>query len=211
MFTLVFLTAQLFVARFSRIQPMVSLPAMTLQALVTETSAASVVMKDIASRGHQRSAVQKHQSGVMNHLDVKVLNKVLSRLWISFWKLYFKTLLGFFHSVAVECLQLHEPVNGHMNCTSLEPTFGTICIFSCHDGFQIQSNEMVMCNDNGSWSGEVTLCQGKHPTMTVGSRCGVFITKQDILKLKYYHWLLSIFLTSTLQFNLGPQKQPLKQ
>ncbi|KAA0708494.1 P-selectin CD62 antigen-like family member P [Triplophysa tibetana] len=60
---------------------------------------------------------------------------------------------------AVECLQLHEPVNGHMNCTSLEPTFGTICIFSCHDGFQLQSNEMVMCNNNGNWSGEVTLCQ----------------------------------------------------
>ncbi|KAI7799522.1 E-selectin [Triplophysa rosa] len=60
---------------------------------------------------------------------------------------------------AVECPQLHEPVNGHMNCTSLEPAFGTICIFSCHDGFQLHSNEMVMCNHNGNWSGEVALCQ----------------------------------------------------
>ncbi|XP_067240170.1 E-selectin-like [Chanodichthys erythropterus] len=45
-----------------------------------------------------------------------------------------------------------------MNCSSEEHTFGTICTFSCLDGHQLISNEM-MCNLNGSWSGEVAVCQ----------------------------------------------------
>ncbi|XP_016093957.1 E-selectin-like [Sinocyclocheilus grahami] len=62
---------------------------------------------------------------------------------------------------AVLCPQLSEPINGHMNCSSEEPTFGTFCIFSCYEGHQLEdhSNEIVMCNYNGSWSGEVAVCQ----------------------------------------------------
>uniref|UniRef100_A0A8C1GNQ5 E-selectin n=1 Tax=Cyprinus carpio TaxID=7962 RepID=A0A8C1GNQ5_CYPCA len=62
---------------------------------------------------------------------------------------------------AMVCPQLPEPINGHMNCSSEEPTFGTVCIFSCHKGHQLDdhSNEIVMCNYNGSWSGEVAVCQ----------------------------------------------------
>uniref|UniRef100_A0A671QCD8 Selectin E n=1 Tax=Sinocyclocheilus anshuiensis TaxID=1608454 RepID=A0A671QCD8_9TELE len=60
------------------------------------------------------------------------------------------------------------PINGHMNCSSEEPTFGTFCIFSCYEGHQLEdhSNEIVMCNFNGSWSGEVAVCQGKQLIMT---------------------------------------------
>ncbi|XP_016351845.1 L-selectin-like isoform X2 [Sinocyclocheilus anshuiensis] len=62
---------------------------------------------------------------------------------------------------AMVCPQLPEPINGHMNCSSEEPTFGTVCIFICHEGHQLEdhSNEMVMCNYNGSWSGELAVCQ----------------------------------------------------
>uniref|UniRef100_A0A671Q9J0 Selectin E n=1 Tax=Sinocyclocheilus anshuiensis TaxID=1608454 RepID=A0A671Q9J0_9TELE len=69
---------------------------------------------------------------------------------------------------AVLCPQLSEPINGHMNCSSEEPTFGTFCIFSCYEGHQLEdhSNEIVMCNFNGSWSGEVAVCQGKQLIMT---------------------------------------------
>ncbi|XP_042602828.1 E-selectin isoform X2 [Cyprinus carpio] len=65
---------------------------------------------------------------------------------------------------AVLCPQLSDPVNGHMNCSSEEPTFGTFCIFSCYEGHQLEdhSNKIVMCNYNGSWSGEVAVCQA-HP------------------------------------------------
>uniref|UniRef100_A0A672P6S7 E-selectin n=1 Tax=Sinocyclocheilus grahami TaxID=75366 RepID=A0A672P6S7_SINGR len=68
----------------------------------------------------------------------------------------------------VLCPQLSEPINGHMNCSSEEPTFGTFCIFSCYEGHQLEdhSNEIVMCNYNGSWSGEVAVCQGKQLIMT---------------------------------------------
>ncbi|XP_067240165.1 L-selectin-like [Chanodichthys erythropterus] len=62
------------------------------------------------------------------------------------------------HCEAVVCPQIFEPINGHMNCSSEEHTFGTICTFSCLDGYQLISNEM-MCNLNGSWSGEVAVCQ----------------------------------------------------
>ncbi|XP_016148732.1 L-selectin-like isoform X3 [Sinocyclocheilus grahami] len=62
---------------------------------------------------------------------------------------------------AMVCPQLPEPINGHMNCSSEEPTFGTVCIFICHEGHQLEdpSNEIVMCNYNGSWSGELAVCQ----------------------------------------------------
>ncbi|XP_073667502.1 E-selectin isoform X3 [Paramisgurnus dabryanus] len=59
---------------------------------------------------------------------------------------------------AVDCPHLYEPVNGDMNCTLEEPIFGTVCIFNCHDGYQLYNNEIVMCNHNGNWSGEVAVC-----------------------------------------------------
>nr|XP_055042278.1 E-selectin isoform X2 [Misgurnus anguillicaudatus] len=59
---------------------------------------------------------------------------------------------------AVDCPPLYEPVNGDMNCTLEEPIFGTVCIFICHDGYQLYNNEFVMCNHNGNWSGEVAVC-----------------------------------------------------
>ncbi len=147
-------------------------------------NAASVVLKDFTSRELQRSAVQKQQSGVRNHLAVKVINKRLPNLWIhrliycvlknklAWGNFIILNTLSFFNSVAVLCPQLPEPINGHINCSSEEPTFGTFCIFSCHEGHQLEdpSNEIVMCNYNGSWSGEVAVCQGKQRIMTVGCR-----------------------------------------
>ncbi|XDV41608.1 hypothetical protein PO909_010443 [Leuciscus waleckii] len=66
------------------------------------------------------------------------------------------------HCEAVVCPQLPEPINGHMNCSSEDPIFGTVCTFSCLDGHQLISDEIMTCNLNGSWSGEVALCQA-HP------------------------------------------------
>ncbi|KAL1253847.1 hypothetical protein QQF64_016076 [Cirrhinus molitorella] len=65
---------------------------------------------------------------------------------------------------AVVCPQLPELINGYMNCSSEEPTVDTFCIFSCHEGYQLEdhSDKIVMCNYNGSWSGEVAVCQA-HP------------------------------------------------
>ncbi|KAK7150885.1 hypothetical protein R3I93_011977 [Phoxinus phoxinus] len=63
------------------------------------------------------------------------------------------------HCEAVVCPQLPEPINGHMNCSSEDPTFGTVCTFSCLAGHQLISDEIMTCNLNGSWSGEVALCQ----------------------------------------------------
>ncbi|XP_043075030.1 E-selectin-like isoform X3 [Puntigrus tetrazona] len=71
------------------------------------------------------------------------------------------------HCEAVLCPQLSEPINGHMNCSSEEPTFGTFCLFSCQEGHQLEdhSKKRVICNHNGSWSGEVAVCQA-HPDPT---------------------------------------------
>ncbi|XP_051732013.1 P-selectin-like isoform X6 [Ctenopharyngodon idella] len=66
------------------------------------------------------------------------------------------------HCEAVVCPQLLEPNNGYMNCSSEEPTFGTVCTFSCLDGHQLIRDEIMTCNLNGSWSGEVAVCQA-HP------------------------------------------------
>ncbi|XP_050948113.1 E-selectin-like isoform X2 [Labeo rohita] len=66
------------------------------------------------------------------------------------------------------CPQLPEPINSYMNCSSEEPTVGTFCTFSCHEGHQLEdlSNRIVICNYNGSWSGEVAVCQAHPDTST---------------------------------------------
>lgn len=93
-----------------------------------------------------------------------ILKLVFKSKWIS----SYKTLsFFFFNSVAVVCPQLLEPNNGYMNCSSEEPTFGTVCTFSCLDGHQLIRDEIMTCNLNGSWSGEVAVCQGKQLTMIV--------------------------------------------
>lgn len=93
-------------------------------------------------------------------LQVDLTYCILKFVIKSHWILSYKT-LSFFNSVAVVCPQLLEPINGHMNCSSEEPSFGTVCTFSCLDGHQLISNEIMTCNLNGSWSGEVAVCQGK--------------------------------------------------
>lgn len=102
--------------------------------------------------------------------------------------------LSFFNSVAVLCPQLPEPINGHINCSSEEPTFGTFCIFSCHEGHQLEdhSNEIVICNYNGSWSREVAVCQGKQRIMT-----GMQISHlADEVRKTFYGLFFNLFVFS---------------
>ncbi|XP_051581066.1 E-selectin-like isoform X8 [Myxocyprinus asiaticus] len=74
---------------------------------------------------------------------------------------------------AVVCPQIQEPVNGHMNCSSAEPTFGTVCTFSCLDNHQLQNNETVLCNHTGNWSGEVAVCQAHSEALVTEVTLGV--------------------------------------
>lgn len=97
----------------------------------------------------------------------------------------------FFNSVAVVCPQLPEPINGHMNCSSEDLIFGTVCTFSCLDSHQLISDEIMTCNLNGSWSGEVALCQGKQLTMiVVGCRYVISVLKWERHSTAFF---LSVF------------------
>ncbi|XP_072552073.1 E-selectin [Salminus brasiliensis] len=60
---------------------------------------------------------------------------------------------------AVTCPFLQEPENGLMTCSSEETVFGTTCSFSCFSGYHLYGDDVVKCNLNGNWSGEVAECQ----------------------------------------------------
>ncbi|XP_077076849.1 E-selectin isoform X2 [Siphateles boraxobius] len=108
------------------------------------------------------------------------------------------------HCEEVVCPQLPEPINGHMNCSSEDPTFGTVCTLSCLDGHRLISDEKMTCNLNGSWSGELALCQA-HPDPSaslIKATLGVAgIISSSSLFLVY--WILKRLRSKANKFDLN--------
>lgn len=136
-------------------------------------------------------------------LQVDLMYCILKLVCKSKWILSYKTLCLFFNSVAVVCPQLLEPINVHMNCSSEEPTFGTVCTFSCLDGYQLISNEIMTCNLNGSWSGEVAVCQGKQLTMIV-------VECRYVISVMKWERHSTAFLTSVFSVHPDPSASLIK-
>ena len=61
----------------------------------------------------------------------------------------------------VSCPSLSEPSNGMINCSlgddgvlSHEDT----CSFTCNTGYKLTGSESRTCQNDGSWSGSITMC-----------------------------------------------------
>ncbi|XP_039548389.1 P-selectin-like isoform X2 [Pimephales promelas] len=111
------------------------------------------------------------------------------------------------HCEAVVCPRLSEPINGHMNCSSEEPTFGTVCTFGCLDGHQLIRNEIMTCNLNGSWSGEVPLCQADpHPSASLIKATEVTLGVAGIIgssSMFLVYWILKRLGSKSNKFDLN--------
>ena len=59
----------------------------------------------------------------------------------------------------IDCGRLSSPENGAVTFRST--TFGSRADYSCNDGFLLLGLSSRMCMENGSWSGEAPVCEGK--------------------------------------------------
>ncbi|KAL6486013.1 hypothetical protein MHYP_G00054050 [Metynnis hypsauchen] len=57
----------------------------------------------------------------------------------------------------VRCPTLEDPANGQMNCSG--ESFGSSCIFSCNDGFNLQGAPDITCTESAKWSQEIPYCE----------------------------------------------------
>ena len=66
-----------------------------------------------------------------------------------------------FFPVTVTCPALPSPSNGEkQGCTGIATEdYGTVCRFSCNQGYDASGSEVRTCQENGEWSGELFSCQ----------------------------------------------------
>ncbi|KAM3619827.1 uncharacterized protein V6R79_014234 [Siganus canaliculatus] len=60
---------------------------------------------------------------------------------------------------AVRCPSLEAPEHGQMNCSSSEQVYNSQCSFTCTEGHSLHGYELLICDRNGSWTGERPACQ----------------------------------------------------
>lgn len=60
---------------------------------------------------------------------------------------------------AVQCPSLDILGKINMNC-SREPVFGTVCNFTCPEGWTLNGSSVLMCDVTGHWSGVLPTCEG---------------------------------------------------
>ena len=70
---------------------------------------------------------------------------------------------NFFVYVAVHCSALQAPDNGHITPDSCltNPTYGTMCHFTCEKGYQLDGEPIAFCLSKGQWSLKTNVfCKG---------------------------------------------------
>uniref|UniRef100_A0A3B1IKJ8 L-selectin n=1 Tax=Astyanax mexicanus TaxID=7994 RepID=A0A3B1IKJ8_ASTMX len=60
---------------------------------------------------------------------------------------------------AVLCPALEDPANGRMTCSGERSSYGSICSFSCNEGFQLKGTPEVSCTESAEWSQEMPYCE----------------------------------------------------
>ena len=94
---------------------------------------------------------------------------------------------------AVDCGNLTNPANGHVNQTT-GTTFGQTAIYSCNTGYNLVGESTHTCQATGEWSGSEPTCerallmklfevteQGSTSELNVDSLCSVIRESVDSL------------------------------
>ena len=74
----------------------------------------------------------------------------------------------------VECENLTSPENGQVDVLSIEVNGSAV--FTCDSGYSLNGSSSVECQENGEWSEQPPICQGKQLI--------VFVWKTGLRRLK---------------------------
>ena len=58
------------------------------------------------------------------------------------------------------CRQLQDPENGAVTQRRL-PFVGSVAVYTCNNGFELNGNSRRVCQSNGRYSGEAPVCEGE--------------------------------------------------
>ncbi|KAL1443018.1 hypothetical protein MTO96_000915 [Rhipicephalus appendiculatus] len=61
--------------------------------------------------------------------------------------------------IEIRCPVLNAPPNGNLNCSSNTFEIGTTCVVGCSVGHNLVGNPSVTCATNGTWTGQLPMCQ----------------------------------------------------
>lgn len=97
---------------------------------------------------------------------IVILSDKANQIFINFESSYNLTKSYFLSSIAViTCPTLPTPPHGtKLGCHWNVMYDGTVCHFSCNDGFIGSGSQERRCQRNGTWTGQDFGCQGKFPT-----------------------------------------------
>uniref|UniRef100_A0A8C3QYS8 Sushi, von Willebrand factor type A, EGF and pentraxin domain-containing protein 1 n=1 Tax=Cyanoderma ruficeps TaxID=181631 RepID=A0A8C3QYS8_9PASS len=59
------------------------------------------------------------------------------------------------------CPRLRSPQNGHINCSTADISYKTVCFVTCNEGYEIEGNSKLTCQGNSQWDSKEPKCVEK--------------------------------------------------
>ncbi|XP_010151222.1 PREDICTED: sushi, von Willebrand factor type A, EGF and pentraxin domain-containing protein 1-like, partial [Eurypyga helias] len=56
------------------------------------------------------------------------------------------------------CPKLQAPENGHVNCSTADISYKTVCFVTCNEGYEIEGNAKLTCQGNSQWDSKEPKC-----------------------------------------------------
>uniref|UniRef100_A0A8C0BA79 Sushi, von Willebrand factor type A, EGF and pentraxin domain-containing protein 1 n=1 Tax=Buteo japonicus TaxID=224669 RepID=A0A8C0BA79_9AVES len=67
-------------------------------------------------------------------------------------------LVGFFAFAVRTCPKLRAPENGHINCSTADISYKTVCFVTCNEGYEIEGNSKLTCQGTSQWDSKEPKC-----------------------------------------------------
>ncbi|KAJ7408534.1 hypothetical protein BTVI_59212 [Pitangus sulphuratus] len=56
------------------------------------------------------------------------------------------------------CPRLRSPENGHINCSTADISYKTVCFVTCNEGYEIEGNSKLTCQGTSQWDSKEPKC-----------------------------------------------------
>ncbi|XP_006150183.1 E-selectin [Tupaia chinensis] len=110
---------------------------------------------------------------------------------------------------AVQCSNLTVPEKLNMSCSG-KPEFGTVCEFTCPEGWTLNGSAALTCNASGHWSEPLPTCQAP-PASNVPLVVGLSTAGTSVVGLtSFLLWLLKHLRRKAKKFIPASRRQSLE-